>query len=97
MKINVSVLENSIMVLLGYLKTLNIKEIELEKDYYWDINKEALYNPYDMPSKEEMTLGQLSFDYSIVEQIGKDKLPASTPCFEHVAALLNFIASKHLY
>jgi hypothetical protein len=32
-----------------------------DRDYYWDIFEEELYNPYQEPTK--LSLGQLSFDW----------------------------------
>lgn len=53
--------------LLQHVKEKGIESINVEADYYWNIPKEQLYNPYEQPSV--LDLGQLSDDWYELRKI----------------------------
>lgn len=50
-------------------------EVEIDKDYYWNISLEEKYDPYNKP--KNITLGQLSDDYNELVNIldSGDEIP----------------------
>ena len=44
------------------LKDEGYDEIEISHDFYWDIPKDELYQPYNEPAPENFTLGLISDD-----------------------------------
>ena len=69
MKININDLKKISELLLDYIKKNNSDYVEIKHDYYWFLDKEELYNPYDKPNQSELTLGQLSTDWENLEKI----------------------------
>lgn len=67
--INIDELERISQMLFSKLKENIGNEIEVNKDFYWNISEEELYNPYDEPSN--MTLGQLSDDIERINYVYK--------------------------
>lgn len=53
--------------LLRRLEQDGVGQIELSVDYYWDISKEELYQPYDAP--EKLTIGQVSDDLNELRRV----------------------------
>ena len=49
MRVNIDDLGRVLFSLLQELKDKKGCEIELENDFYWDIDSEELYNPYKKP------------------------------------------------
>ncbi|MFR9728111.1 hypothetical protein ACL03H_02710 [Saccharopolyspora sp. MS10] len=43
--------------------------VELDKDFFWSIPKEALYDPYTTPDPEQLTLGQLSSSWGTLNRM----------------------------
>lgn len=58
-------------LILTHLEQKGLKSIELTDDYYWDLPKEKLYDPYQDPCDFEM--GQLSDDWSDLLKILEGK------------------------
>lgn len=73
MKVNIDELGKIITILLFKLKEGKGGEIELMNDYYWDINAQELYNPYEYP--KTFTLGQLSDDLAEIDRLLKPDDP----------------------
>jgi len=80
--------------LLGHLEALHIEEIGISDDYYWDIPKENLYNPYEEPTRH--TLGQLSDDWGDLEQILWHKAEPVIYNFVDLAAVLKDIGQHYV-
>ncbi len=60
MKVNIDDLLGFTSGFLLKLKEAKGNDIELQSDYYWDIDSDELYNPYNEP--KNISLGQLSDD-----------------------------------
>ena len=69
MKVNIEQIESITMLLLLKLRESKGNEIELNSDFYWDVSKEELYNPYEKP--KNITLGQLSDDLDELQRLSK--------------------------
>ncbi|RZA02508.1 MAG: hypothetical protein EOP47_06655 [Sphingobacteriaceae bacterium] len=89
--INIDELQKHILLLLNKLKERKGANIELENDYYWDIDSKELYNPSEEP--KDLSLGQLSFDW---EQIAKAKSEDLIPYdLERVSNILKALGVEY--
>ena len=69
MKVNIEEIEKITLFLLSNLRLSKGNEIELNNDFYWEIQAEELYNPYEEP--KNITLGQLSDDLEEIQRLNK--------------------------
>lgn len=58
-------------LLIQNIKEKGIDSIKLDADYYWNIPRDQLYNPYQRPV--EFDLGQLSEDWNELSKILQSK------------------------
>lgn len=74
------------------LKDLGITSIELEENLYWSLSKEAKFDMTQAPTAEYV--GSLVDDFEFVRGAVTDEDQALPLLFEHVAPLLEAIATK---
>ena len=67
MKVSTEELRRAALALLQHVEQSGQKEFEIAEDFYWDIPAEKRYAPYEEP--KELTMGQLSDDWSEVTQM----------------------------
>ncbi|MFO0579731.1 MAG: hypothetical protein U1A78_37635 [Polyangia bacterium] len=75
-RIAISDLRTVIDKLLVQMEESGQTSVELKKDFYWSVQPDDLYNPYQSP--KELTLGQLTDDWSELQGIlqgTKEPLP----------------------
>ena len=94
MEIKISDLRNITNLLFNHLESIGINKIEITKDFYWFIQKEELYNPYDKPQK--IDLGQLSDDWDDLGKILKGQDDPGYWDFVDLSALLRFIGESDI-
>lgn len=74
-----------------HLENKGIKSVVLDKDYYWNIPLDVLYDPD--AGQIEHECGQLYDDLEFIEQV--DDADEAVPyLFIHLAPLLRFLAEK---
>ncbi len=77
MTIKVDELAHITLLLLSKFKESMGNEIEIQNDYFWEIDDKELYNPLENP--KDVTLGQLSYDIerikSILQKENDDVIP----------------------
>ena len=71
---------------------LKIDRLHIDKDYYWDIPDEYLYDPLKDPA--QFVLGQLYHDWEFLLPLITDKELAVSLMLIHVAPLLRYIGNK---
>ncbi|WP_309108256.1 hypothetical protein [Arthrobacter sp.] len=69
-RVSVQFLKEAIAVLLQHLEEVEGPEIGLEKDYFWSIPPERLYDVYNEPSS--FTIGQLTESLGNLEKMVDD-------------------------
>jgi len=89
MKIKIVELETATQKLFEHLKELGIESVELDKDYYWDIEAEDLYNPYQQP--KDIGLGQLYDDWEEVQIVLTEKSEPLSIDFKAFAAIFRYL------
>ena len=94
MKITTSELEKIINTICEHLVSIGIKEIEIDQDYYWDIDKEVLYDPSQKPNTLE--LGQLSYDVEILKNVLNGKHAPIGWHFVPLSAVLRYAGEKYM-
>jgi hypothetical protein len=73
------------------IEDVKIKQIELRKDYYWDIDTEQLYNMKNDPT--ELGVGQLYDDWEFLTKI-ENRDEAVAYMLTHLAPLLRYIGEE---
>jgi len=74
MEINTQELREAANLLFDHLVKAGQQKVSLPHDYYWNVPKEAEYDPYKQPTS--LTLGQLSEDLKELKGLLKgDKEP----------------------
>jgi len=74
MRLELAKLRAATELLFAHLEERGYDSVEIAHDYYWDVEGPERYDPYIRPN--ELTLGQLSDDWSEVEKIlRKDSEP----------------------
>jgi hypothetical protein len=73
------------------IEDVKIKQIELRKDYYWDIDTEQLYNMKNDPI--ELGVGQLYDDWEFLTKI-ENRDEAVAYMLTHLAPLLRYIGEE---
>jgi hypothetical protein len=89
MKVTVSELRQVTNVLLRHLEETGHGEVELDADFYWNIPKERLYDPYVQPAK--LTLGQLSDEWNELTRIAQGNVDPLNYDLVRLAAVLRWI------
>lgn len=59
--------------LLDYLEEQGHESLDLPQEYYWHIPKEAKYDQPVAPASEDLSLGQLSFDWENLRSLLEGK------------------------
>jgi len=95
MIVNINEIEKITLLLLSKLKESKGNEIELKKDYYWDISEDELYNPYATP-KIDM-LGQISFDLENVLKLLDEPDDALPYHLKILAIILKALSTELIY
>ena len=94
MIIHVSDLSKITEELIAHLRNVSGEEIDLSVDYYWNIETEQKYNPYENPT--EIDLGQISDDWQELQQIiEKEREPIAYDLVK-LAAILRAIGEHEL-
>ena len=93
MNVNIDEFKKIVSLLLSNLKESKGNEIELTSDYYWNIPKDQLYNPYDDP--KEMSLGQLSDDLNEIYRLSKSNEKAIPYDLKRVAEILKALSIEN--
>lgn len=70
--------------------SLEIKNIAMKKNFYWEVDSDEVYRMDSRPILENV--GSLLDDWGFVLAAGRDKSQALPLVFLHVAPLLRYIA-----
>lgn len=76
LSIPVSELGRLAEILLEHVRQETGEQVRLEKDYFWDIIPEQLYNVYEEP--ENLGIGSLYDTWEDLERVPRDPLQALT-------------------
>jgi hypothetical protein len=77
-----------------HLEQQQLRVVELPVDYYWNIPKEQIYNPYQEPGK--LDLGQLSDDWDELRKVLEENGQPLAYDFVGLAAVLRAIGEHVL-
>lgn len=76
-------------LVMDHLAAVEGKEIQLEKDHFWAIPAEQLYNVFASP--QELTIGQLSESWTNLTDLLGDGLPPNSYALVWLADVLRAI------
>jgi hypothetical protein len=92
MEIDIKTLETATQYIFQHIKDKGIKSIEIEEDFYWNINSQEKYDSYNEP--KDLDLGQLSDDWLEIKKIAfREKQPISYSLV-WLAALYKILGEK---
>jgi hypothetical protein len=91
-EINKSDLRNILLALIDKLDILDNKSFLLDKDMYWNILDEELYNVYQEP--KEMTIGSITEDQDFLQKILLGERDVIGYDFVKVSHILRSIGDK---
>ena len=81
--------------LLTYLEETGRSELEISEDFYWLVEEGEVYNPSRDPS--DLTMGQLSDDWSELEAILDGKNPPIGYALVWLSAILRIVGEKTVH
>ena len=88
-EVSISDLRAALDLVLDHVVELHGTVIHLERDYFWSIPIEQLYNPYSEP--DTFTVGQLSESISNVSGIARSDAPVNSFALVWVADVLRAV------
>ncbi len=92
MEITISELRKMTEQMLDHLESTGQSAIEIEADFYWTIEKEDLYNPYEKPQK--VGLAQLYDDYESLKKISDHKTEPVGYALVWLASIFRYVGEK---
>ena len=75
--------------LFTYLDRRGVESVDIPVDYYWNVPKEQVYNPYQRPS--ELDLGQLTNDWRELQDLLESESDPIVYSFVWLAAILRAV------
>ncbi|MDH6252589.1 hypothetical protein M2347_002316 [Chryseobacterium sp. H1D6B] len=88
-KITKDDLKNILFALINKLENLDDNSFSLNKDLYWNIPDEELYNVYEEP--KEITIGSIKEDWDFLQQISHGKREVIGYDFNKTSSILKLI------
>lgn len=85
-------LNQILLNLINKIDSINENSISLDKDLYWYINNEELYNVYEEP--EKITIGSIKEDWDFLQKILTDDREVINYDFNKISNILRFISEK---
>lgn len=96
MKVRVDELRKIVEQLFTHLEETGREEFDLDKDYYWSIPKKTLYDP-TKDVHEKLDMGQLSEDWSRIEETLSGESPPIAHALVWVASILRCLGEDAVY
>ena len=77
-------------MLISKIEKVNSDSIFIDKDLYWNINGEELYNVYDEP--KNMSIGSIKDDWDFLEKILTNKRDITNYDFNKISSILKLFS-----
>ena len=94
MTVELSELQTALSVLFSHLQQQGVRSVEVEQDYYWNIQLDEVYDPLKDP--KNFDLGQLTHDWEQLQSIADGSSPAIGYGLVWAAALLRYIGESNV-
>jgi hypothetical protein len=96
LRVDINELEKVLLSLLRELRSQKGDVIEIEPvDYYWSIDRDELYNPYDDPT--HLTLGQLTDDLREIKKLANCEVNPVSQDLIKISSVLAAIGHKTVW
>jgi hypothetical protein len=93
LRVDINEIERALLNVLQELRNQKGDVIEMEPvDYYWAIDRDELYNPYNDPT--HLTLGQLTDDLQEIKKLANCESEPVSQDFVKVSSILAAIGHK---
>ena len=98
MRVKLETLEKVAHLIFEHMRDLEVEEVEIDNDYYWNIPFEQKYDRYEPPT--DLDLGQLSEDWRDIINVAENRidivnsgLPSAMTSEAVAVTALNFFIS----
>lgn len=81
-------------VLMRHVEDAGLSAVTVDKDFYWNVPADKLYNPYETPREPDLDLGQLSEDWEKLQDVSKGKAPPVGSGFVWLSAVLRAVGEE---
>ena len=96
LRVDINEVEKALLHLLKELRNQKGDVIEMEPiDYYWSIDGDELYNPYNEPT--HLTLGQLTDDLQEIKKLANCKAEPVSQDLVKVSSILAALGHKTVW
>lgn len=92
MQVEVDELQSICEILFAHLKEQGVEAVDIPVDYYWNITRKQVYDPYQQPT--EYDVGQLSDDWHELQRLLKSESEPLGYCFVWLAAILRAVGEN---
>jgi hypothetical protein len=80
--------------IVDFYRAVGYKQIELGKDFYWNIPSESLYDVYTTPDTSDFTIGQLFADWDELHKLLDSNPDITTHHIIWLANILRYIGDS---
>ncbi|WP_111956306.1 hypothetical protein [Chryseobacterium lathyri] len=87
-------LKKILFILIDKLESSNSNKFSLEKDLYWNIPDENLYNVYQKP--EDFTIGSIKEDWEFLQKVLRKEREAIGYDFNKISNILKLIGQSSI-
>ena len=88
-KIDLDELKKAVDALFDHLHNGGLKEVQLDQDYYWEIDAKEIHNVTANPT--DLTIGSLYTDWEFIKKLAEREHEPVVPHFIKLAALLRYL------
>ncbi len=92
MRLELAKLRSAMEILFDHLEEEGYDSADISSDFYWHVETAELYDPYNEP--RELTLGQLSFDWTRLEELLRRETDPLGLDFVWLSALLRALGEQ---
>jgi hypothetical protein len=93
-KVHVDELRRISEILLTHLETVGYRAVEVEKDFYWHVPSDDLYDRYEAPQAEQLNVGQISEDWERLVAILEERSPPVADALTWLASVLRAVGDS---
>jgi hypothetical protein len=93
-RIELDELTRALELILQHVRAYQNGPVEIAEDYYWEIPQAQLYDPTKDPSS--FTIGQLSEDWTRIEQLLKGEAPPIGYALVWLGSILRAVGQKNV-
>jgi hypothetical protein len=95
LRISLADIEILLATVLDTCRKAGLTSFETDKDYYWNVSADKLYDMNSPPTESEMDIGQLSADWDELSKVIRGENEPLRRDLVHVSSILRAIGEKY--